>query len=317
MSEQLAVSVRAVSEADLDDADRIFRVAFGTFLGEEEPEHFFGDADYVRTRWRTDRRSGLAAVVDGVVVGSNFVTDWGSVGFFGPLTVEPPLWNSGVAKRLLESTMEQFATLGTSHAGLFTFSQSAKHVGLYQRFGFWPRYLTAVMSRPVGPASGGERGTRLSELAGNERASALAGVRELTDRLYEGLDLTREIEGVLAQGLGDVVVLDDPSGVGALAVCHAGAGTEAGGNCCYVKFAGVRPGPDAARTFERLLAACDRLATERKAGVLVAGANAERDRAWTVLAGLGFRWDGQGVAMHRPNDGGYNRSDAYIIDDWR
>ena len=39
----------------------------------------------------------------------------------------------------------------TKHAGLFTFAQSAKHVGLYQKFGFWPRFLTMVMSKPISP----------------------------------------------------------------------------------------------------------------------------------------------------------------------
>ncbi len=37
--------------------------------------------------------------------------------------------------------------MGTQHAGLFTFAHSQKHVGLYQRFGFWPRFLTALMSK--------------------------------------------------------------------------------------------------------------------------------------------------------------------------
>jgi hypothetical protein len=42
-------------------------------------------------------------------VASNFATRWGSVGFFGPLTVRPDLWDRGVAKRLIEATMELFA----------------------------------------------------------------------------------------------------------------------------------------------------------------------------------------------------------------
>jgi hypothetical protein len=32
---------------------------------------------------------------------------------------------------------------------------------------------------------------------------------------------------------------------------------------------------------------------------------------------LGFRTDMQGVAMHRPNELGYNREEVYLIDDWR
>jgi hypothetical protein len=102
-----------------------------------------------------------------------------------------------------------------------------------------------------------------------------------------------------------------------VAICHVGAGTEAGSGACYVKFGAVRPGPDAERRFGLLIDACHGLAAERGASVLVAGANAGRDRAWQVLAGRGFRREFQGVTMHRPNEAGYSTSDSYVIDDWR
>ena len=43
------VLVNPLPATDLTEADRIFRVAFGTFLGLPNPIEFFGDADYVRT----------------------------------------------------------------------------------------------------------------------------------------------------------------------------------------------------------------------------------------------------------------------------
>jgi len=238
------------------------------------------------------------------------------VGFFGPLTVAPEYWDQGVAQRLLDATMDLFQAWGTRHAGLFTFAQSAKHVGLYQKYGFWPRFLTAVMSSSVRPDSG-QGPARLSALDEAGRAGAMAAVRELTDAVYPGLDVSLEIESVLAQGLGDTVLIDDASGVQGVAICHAGAGTEAGSGSCYVKFGAVRPGPGAERLFGLLIDACHVLAAELGASVLVAGANAGRDRAWRALAGRDFRRDFQGVAMHRPNEPGYSTSDSFVIDDWR
>jgi predicted N-acetyltransferase YhbS len=141
--------VRPLRASDLDDADRIFRLAFGTFVGLPDPMQFAGDSDWIRSRFRTDPDAAFGAEIDGRLVGSNLVTTWGSVGFFGPLSVHPERWDAGVAKRLLGPTMDLFAARGTRHIGLFTFPQSAKHVGLYQRFRFWPRYLTAVMAKPV------------------------------------------------------------------------------------------------------------------------------------------------------------------------
>ena len=316
MTDAAEVRVRPLAAGDLDEADRICRVAFGTFVGVPQPEHFFGDADMVRTRWRADPGAALAAEVGGRLAGSNFAANWGSVGFFGPLTVSPEYWDRGVAQRLLDATMDLFEAWGTRHAGLFTFAQSAKHVGLYQKYGFWPRFLTAVMTSPVRPDSGPPP-LRLSALDEAGRAGALAAVRDLTDAVYPGLDVSREIASVLAQGLGDIVLTDDADGLQGVAICHVGAGTEAGSGTCYVKFGAVRPGPGAEERFGLLIDACHALAAELGASALVAGANAGRDRAWRALAGRGFRRNLQGVAMHRPNEPGYSTSDSFVIDDWR
>ena len=310
------VQVRPLTEEDLNDADRICRVAFGTFLGVPEPERFFGDADLVRTRFLADPGGALAAELDGHLAGSVFAANWGSVGFFGPLTVAPEYWDRAIAQRLLDATMDLFAAWDTRHAGLFTFAQSAKHVGLYQKYGFWPRFLTAVMTSPVNPDAR-SAAVRLSGVGDADLAGVMTAVGELTDAVYPGLDLSREIGSVRTQRLGDTVLIDDGAGLQGLAVCHVGAGTEAGSGACYVKFGAVRPGPGAERRFGLLIDACHGLAVERGASVLVAGVNAGRDRAWRVLADRGFRRNFQGVTMHRPNEPGYSTGDSYVIDDWR
>ncbi len=311
------VIIRPLTGRDLDEADRICRVAFGTFVGTPQPEQYFGDADITRTRWKADPAGALAAEVDGRLIGSNFAANWGSVGFFGPLSVLPEYWDQAVGQRLLDATMDLFTSWDTRHTGLFTFSHSAKHVRLYQKYGFWPRFLTAIMSKPVTAEPGAAPVSTLSAVPGQDVPAVLAAARELTGAVYPGLDVSVEINAVLAQRLGDTVLVDDGAGLQAVAVCHAGAGTEAGGGTCYIKFGAVRPGPDAARGFGRLLGACEQLAAERGASRLVAGANAGRDRAWRALAGQGFRPSMQGVAMHRHNDPGYHTGDSYVIDDWR
>jgi hypothetical protein len=74
------------------------RLAFGTFIGLPEPMSFMGDAAYIRNRWLARREAAFAAAVDEQVIGSNLATNWGSVGFFRPLTVRPDYWDRGVAK---------------------------------------------------------------------------------------------------------------------------------------------------------------------------------------------------------------------------
>ena len=311
------IIVRPLQETDLSTADTIMRLAFGTFIGLPDPMTFMGDASYVRTRWRANPNAAFAAEANGEVIGSNFATNWGSVGFFGPLTIRPDYWDRGVGKLLMEPIMALFDQWQTRHAGLFTFPHSAKHVGLYQRFGFWPRFLTAVMSRPVGSTRSAGRWTRFGEVRATDRDAVLSACREVTDAIYEGLDVAHEIHAVLDQNLGDTILLWDDNTLVGLAVCHLGPGTEAGSGVCYIKFGAVRPGPAAERHFGNLLDACEEMAAAQQIARLVGGVNTARHEAYVQMLARGFHTDMQGVVMSRPNEAGYNRPDVYLIDDWR
>ncbi len=312
----MSLSIRPVREADLDACDRIFRLAFGTFLGMPDPLQFAGDTDYIRTRWRASSESALGAEEGGEIVGSNFATRWGSFGYFGPITIRPDLWERGVAKRLLEPTMEIFRRWGTTHQGLFTFSHSAKHHALYQKFGFYPRFLTSVASKAV-TAAPGEPAASFAALGGGARDAALAGCREVAESLYEGLDLASEILATDAQKLGDTLLLADGGRLEGFAVCHVGAGTEAGSGICYVKFGAVRTGPRAEQSFARLLDACESFASSRGAARLLAGVNLARERAYRELCRRGFRAEIVGVAMQSRNEPAFNRPEVLAVDDWR
>jgi GNAT superfamily N-acetyltransferase len=320
------VLIRALAQPDLPEADRIVRLAFGTFLGAPDPSRFMGDTDYVRTRWKFDASSALAAECAGKLIGSNFATNWGSFGFFGPLTVDPAYWDCGVAQQLLGPTMEIFRRWGNTHLGLFTFSQSPRHMALYQKFGFWPRDLVAIMAKRVSPsASDGGAPTPtsgapglFSEAAFEARPQLLLACREVTSANFDGLDVEREIRAEVEQQLGDTVLVWDNSELSAFAICHAGPGTEAGSGVCYVKFAAVHPGPRAAANFSRLVDTVEAYAHSVGAQKIIAGVNLARREAFTCLFGRGFRTEIQGVAMEAGDAfSGYNRAGVYILDDWR
>lgn len=313
----MGISIRPLEERDLAAADRIFRLAFGTFLGLPDPMTFGGDSDHVATRWRTDPSATIAAEQDGELVGSNFASRWGSFGFFGPLSVRPDLWNKGVAQHLLRRTMELFEDWKTSHLGLFTFPQSPKHIGLYQRFGFSARFLTPLMSKPVGTSPRTVEWSRFSDVPADHREGCLRACRDLTDAIFRGLDLEREIRAVDRHGLGDTILVRDRGDLVGFAVCHSGPGTEAGSGTCYVKFGAVRPGSDAPTLFGTLLDACEHFATTRGLRKIDAGVNMARQEAYRIMLERGFRTLLQGVAMHRPNEEGFNRPGVYALDDWR
>jgi len=311
------MQVRYMTERDIPEADRIMRLAFGTFLGLPDPMSFMGDADYVKTRYHADPSAALVAEADGRIIGSNFALHWGSVGIFGPLTIHPDFWDKGAAKQLVERTMSIFEKWQIKHAGLFTFAQSSKHVHLYQKFGFWPRFLTAIMSKPIESPTMEQDWTGYSKLSTTEKDKAVKECRSLTNRIYDGLDLREEIHSVERQRLGDTILLYDKGDLAGLAVCHYGPGTEAGSGTCYIKFGAVRPEKDSLQHFDYLLDVCESFGRSQGLSRIVAGVNTGRHYAYKKMIERRFRTDLQGIAMHKPNEPGYNRSDVYLIDDWR
>ena len=310
------VVIRALEPRDLDEADRVTRLAFGTVLGVPDPLSVFGDRELVRTRFAAEPSWAFAAELDGQIVGSNLATRWGSFGFLGPLSVHPDLWDQGIAQQLMAPVIDLFDAWQLRQAGLFTFAESPKHVGLYQRFGFWPQHLTAVMARAVGSPATRVPASRYSEVPASERDATLERCRELTGTIFAGLDLEHEIRTVDDQRLGDTVLLIDGSAIAGLAVAHCGAG-EAESGTCFVKFGAVRPGPAAGDRFEALLAACEQLAGERGAERIVAGVSVARHDAYRRLMARGYRTQFHGVRMARPAEPGYSRREVYAIDDLR
>ncbi len=311
-----AVLISSMQQGDLDDADFVTRLAFGTFLGMPDPSQFMGDANYIHTRWKADPAAAFCARMDNEVVGSVFAVNWGSVGFFGPLTTHPKVWDRGIAQYLMAPVIECFKSWGSRHLGLFTFAQSTKHISLYQKFGFYPRFLTAIMSKPVQQKLQNSSWSCFSDTGNAEAGSLLKQCYKLTDSVFEGLDLTREIQSVSSQNLGETVLLWDEGNLIGMAICHCGPGTEAGSGTCYIKFGVVPSDGRSGQHFEKLLIACEQLAWKKSLNKIVGGVNTARREAYKLMLANGYATNAQGVIMQQP-DAGYNREDVFLIDDWR
>lgn len=314
------IVVRPLLESDLDAADRVMRLAFGTFNNLENPLSFLGDGDYVHTRWRRDPDAAVALELNGRLVGSNFASRWGSFAFFGPLSIDPHYWGQGLAGHLMAPVVAMFDHWQVDHAALFTFPHSVKHIGLYQKFGFRPRMLTLVLEKnlTLGAHPDDEPDwSTYGELDAAAQGTVRNACRSLTGQLYPGLDVTPEMESVYRQRLGDTVLLWEGDELAGCAVCHSGAGSEAGSNNCYVKFAAAGAGDKAANRFVRLLKSTEAFARCADAGRMVAGVNAGRSEAYEIMLTFGYEVFRSGIAMHRPNQPGYCRPGVFVIDDWR
>lgn len=311
-------AIRPLQAPDLDQADQIMRIAFGTYFKAPDPVAVFGDADYVHTRFAANPGAAFCAELDGEIVGSNFATRWGSFAFFGPLTVRADLWGRGIATTLMEPVIEQFERWRVTHAGLFTFPESPKHIALYNKFGFWPRQLNPILTKALaGPSATAGYATFSAAQQDGSADAVLAACREVADTVYPGLDLSGEITATDSYGLGDTVLMFEHDELAGFAVCHCGGGTEAGSGACYVKFGAARCGPGVEQRFERLIDACEAFAAAGGLSVLTAGVNTARYGAYRTLLGRGYRAMINGVTMLRPNQAAYDRPDAYVIDDLR
>jgi GNAT superfamily N-acetyltransferase len=310
-----SIKVGLLKRNEIEEADRIVRLAFGTFLGLPNPLDFMDDRHLIKPRFHSAHVKIIAAREGGRLIGSNVATRWGSFGFFGPLTVLPEYWDRGVAQRLLDATMKTFDQWGLRHSGLFTFPQSAKHISLYQKFGYWPRYLTAVMTHTPEP-SRSETPVLLSDLPKSRREQAIQACGKVTSKIDKGLDLGGEIRAALAQRTGDVVLTYTRAALDGFAVCLTGKGSEGGEKACYVKFGAARGGSGAGERFDRLLDACDAFADSRGL-VIETGVNLAREDAYRRMRAHGYRVSTLGVAMQRPHAEGFNRADVYVLDDWR
>jgi hypothetical protein len=156
----------------------------------------------------------------------------------------------------------------------------------------------------------------LSAFTKSQREQAIQVCGKLTHKIDKGLDLAGEIRAVLAQRTGDVVLTYTRGVPDAFAVCQNGPGSEGGETTCYVKFGAARGGVGASERFDKLLDACEGFASSRGATV-EAGVNLAREDPYRCLRSRGYRVAMQGVAMQRPHADGFNRADAYVIDDWR
>jgi GNAT superfamily N-acetyltransferase len=312
-----SIIIRQLRADDFPGADVIRRLAFGTFVGLADPLLFRGDQDPGRTRFLADPHGSFAAELNGELVGINFAVNWGSLGLVGPVAVHPDVQNQGVAQRLMEAVLDTFARRGTTHIGLFTMPASPKHVALYQKFGFWPRFLTYIMGRPVRPDVAAPPWEAFSSLSAVGQQACLEQCRGLTNAIYAGLDLSHEIEATHAHGFGETIVLRDGEQLDGFAICHYGPGTEGGTGTCYVKFGTVRAGAGVEQRMSGLLAACDRLAAGHGLAQLSAGTNTARRDVYRQLLSQGFRVTVTGLAMNRPDEDAYNRPGVYVIDDWR
>ena len=146
----------------------------------------------------------------------------------------------------------------------------------------------------------------------------LEEVSALTDRIFPGLDLGREIRAVHGQGLGDTILLHGAVTLEGMAVCHRGAGSEAGERDVLRQVRGGPPWPGARPSDSRPSRRCEAFAAASGLHRLIAGVNTGRLDAYRRLLARGFRMERIGVSMFlRPAEPSFDTAADYVLDDLR
>lgn len=314
----MTIEVRPLGEDELGEVDAIYRRAFGALHGLRDPLGFEGDARRVACRFATDPDAALGLFAEGSLRGSGFVSRWGSVGLLGPITVDPKEQGRGLAHPLLRGLLRLLSGREITLRSIGVPAADPRCVGLLQRFGFWPTGLSVLMAKEVGPAAEPAGDIEvLSGLSEDDQAEALTACRELTESVFPGLDATGEILALGEQGTGETVLVREGSRVAGVAVCHAGAGSEAGTGRAAVRLAVVPSGPDGSERLRRLLGAVEAWAVSAGVDTITVGTGSGRVRAWRALREAGWLPFLQSVTMHQDRHPGYEREDVFLLDDWR
>ena len=85
---------------------------------------------------RGDDIYSVIAEVDGRVVGSNFLTEFGAIAGVGPITIDPSAQNVAVGRRLMEDVLQRARERGIAGVRLCQAAYHNRSLALYTKLGF-------------------------------------------------------------------------------------------------------------------------------------------------------------------------------------
>ncbi len=160
--------------------------------------------------WRTDR---------GTIAAFNIAHRSGVEGWMGPLAVLPELQDRGVGRTIVEFGMDHLRTLGCRVIGLETMPRTMDNIGFYSQLGFVPGPLTITVTLEAAALDAPL--VLLGRLPQLERDDALLECAELTRRMRDGYDFTREMRITDTLAIGETVLLRRAGRITAFAICHS------------------------------------------------------------------------------------------------
>ena len=302
------VQVRRVRKGDLSRVKDVLEQTFGDFLERQlgtRPRQAFSGAQYVHHRWLMEPWGCFVAEEDNAkIVGTALAVAWGSVGLLGPVAVLTNYQNQTIGQQLIRATQEFFDENKTALQGVMTYPTSPKHLALYHKFGYRPKALTALMSRVL-------------DRSAPRPATKLARAHRITNTLYRGLDLSKEVEIVDGLALGDTLLLERARDLVGFAVVHTPGVSEAPAGTLYVKYMAIDPAQKRVEHLEQFVAAVEDFGHELGVQRVALPVYLRYWLAYSTLVRCGYQVDYTMLRMQKGKQEDYEDSTHLVLDDWR
>jgi len=324
------IRIRRVRKGDLGKVRDVIEQAFADFYERQvgtRPRQVFGGAQYVHHRWLMEPWGCFVAEEgDGKIVGAAVAVMWGTLGLCGPIAVLPNYQNQDIGQQLLQACQAFFDENRAQLVGLASYPYSAKHLVLYQKFGFRPRGLVAITAKAIERREPGMPPRALRASVGIRRYSTLeearkkaviARLRRITGALFRGMDLAKEVEIVDGLALGDTLLLERGREVIGFAIYHVPGVSEAPQGSLYVKFLAVDPRHRKPEHLLALLATLEEIAQEAQLQRVVAPVYTYYWTAYQILLEHGYAIDFTMVRMKRGKPLDHEDPADLVLDDWR
>ena len=324
------IKIRRVRKGDLAKVRDVIEQAFGDFFERQmgtRPRQVFGGAQYVHHRWLMEPWGCFVAEEgDGKIVGAALAVMWGTVGLIGPIAVLTNYQNQDIGQQLLTACQGFFSENKATLEGVSTYPYSPKHITMYQKFGYKPKGLVVIAAKPMDrreiiqatrPPRPGLVVRRYSSLEEARKKAAMLRVRRITNGIWRGMDLAKEVEIVDGLALGDTLLLEKGRDVIGFAIVHMPGVSEAPHGSVYVKFLAIDSRQRKPENLHALLAAVEEMAHAAQLQRVVAPVYTYYWTAYQTLLERGYHPDFTMVRMKRGKQEDYEHPDDLVLDDWR
>jgi len=163
---------------------------------------------------------------DGAAAGWAMVHAWGTLGWVGPVAVDPEVQGLGLGKVLVTWCLEKLGGVGCTTVGLETWAQAADNVGLYLKQGFGIGPLICLVEKESSLADGVLNARRV--VFPGQIESEMEALKEMWCAVQPGLDYSVPLACMLACGMGELLVWGNGGMVEAAALLRLQPFTESG-----------------------------------------------------------------------------------------